>query len=233
MQRTKRAARRRRIAAGARRASSLDARLTGVVLAIATGFRFLAQRHFAEPGAATPGDLLIAAEVVLIPLALAAMVVAGWGERWPTPWRKPWRERGPMATIGGARGAAATLAAAALLLAVLPATPPPPSPAGMGLAAPLLAAPLLAVAEELLRRGFLLNEISALLGGDTAARAAAVGLLAGAEALAHAPAGLAAAAAAGAADVVLGLGYLAAGRSLWSPIAARAIAGAGLLALGG
>lgn len=217
MDRTERAARRRRSLAAARRLFSLDVLVAGVVLVTATGFRFLAQHHFAHAGAPTPEDLLIAIEVVLIPLALAAMIIAGRRQRW--------RDMGLTTPLGGAGGVAVAITAAALLLVLFHMAPPLPSSPAVSFVAPGLV-----LAEELLRRGFLLNELVALMGGDHAARAAALGLLALAEAVAHAPAGAAAAIAAAGGEVVLGVAYLAAGRSLWIPILARALAHAGLRA---
>ena len=200
-----------RVVAAPARSSPLDALACVVVLLTATGFRFLGEAHVREPtlGEATLGvaDVAIALQVALVPLLLAVMLMAargqGWGELGLT--------RAP-----GATGWAAALAAAAALLALRN-----PEPSGPGLIMVAGAGGILA--EELLRRGFLLNELTTVLGGGRRARLGALAVLAATAMIGHAPLGAAAAVAAGAADLALGVAYLAGRGSLWTTVAARAL----------
>lgn len=214
-----------------RRGSRVDLILTALVLAAATGFRFLGVGHFqggpdAEGAAAGPSgfaDLMVALEVVLIPLALAAMVARSRD--------RPGHAVGWRPTVGGIRGLSALLALAALLIRLrgMPASAVIVAIGDIGQAGALPASMsavvglLLIVAEEVLRRGFLLNELSTALGGMATGTAGALLILAAAEAVSHAPAGAPAAVAAAGADLALGAAYVLAGRSIWPPVLLRAV----------
>lgn len=214
------------------RGSGLDALLVGVVLVTATGFRYLSERQLAERSALTSGDLAVTLQVVLTPLFLATMIVASRGERL----RRLWGHSGaggrrvPVTTLA-ARAAIALGAACILLLLDRAGFSCPAVPEGLLTAGTLptgvvtagVLGVFMAAAEELLRRGFLLNEMAAIFGHQPGSWAAAAGLLALAQTVAHAPAGLSHAVAAGLADLVLAAAYLGAGRSLWGPLLARGV----------
>lgn len=184
----------------------LDTLIAGVVLVTAVGFRFLGERHLRDATTTGAMDLLIALEIVLIPLGLAGLAVGGR--------RRSWRGLLRARRLGWT-GAIVAMGAALLVTATGPPAATLPVDGSVAAAAGLVAA------DEILRRGFLLNAIATASGGGRTADGVALFILAGGAAVGYSPGGIGQAVAAGAADAVLGTACLLSGRTVWAPVLAR------------
>lgn len=209
--------------------------VVGLVLAMWIGFGYLESAYLASDGNGGEPllwDVLISLEAALIPLGIGAAFMRGMGRRWSgyglgrsQRWGRVVltalavsgvavvfsRQFGP-SPLSGLTGAAGSSAAAGLV----------------GIVAVAVAA-----AEELVLRGFVLNETAGLLGGGRVAWGAAVVLVAGAAAIAHAHHGASGMLGAGGLGLLFGSVYVACGRNLWIVVFAAGTAAGAILALGG
>lgn len=223
------------MSAGAERYPWSFGLVVGLVLAMWIGFGYLESAYLASDasgGGPLLWDVLVSLEAALIPLSIGAAFMRGMGRRWSG------YGLGRSQRWGRVVLAALALAGAAVVFSRLLGPSPlsaltytPGGSPGAGLVG--IVAIAVASAEELVLRGFVLNETAGLLGGGRVAWGAAVALVAGAAAIAHAHQGAAGMLGAGGLGLLFGATYVAAGRNLWIVVLAAGSAAGAILALGG
>lgn len=209
--------------------------VVGLVLTMWIGFGYLESAYLASDangGGPLLWDVLVSLEAALIPLGIAAAFMRGMGRRWSGYGLGRSQRWGRVVlaalAVSGVAVVFSRLLGASPLSGLTGASG---SSAGAWLVG--IVAVAVASAEELVLRGFVLNETAGLLGGGRVAWGAAVALVAGAAAIAHAHQGPAGMLGVGGLGLLFGSVYVACGRNLWIVVIAAGAAAGSVMAAGG
>ncbi|PWE17781.1 hypothetical protein DDZ18_09005 [Marinicauda salina] len=197
-----------------------------------TGLGYYVHRTVDDMTDFTRPETWLAVVVIAVPLAIAHVSMRLMGRRWSDYGLKAtpiWRAVGLGVAIAAGMLALMSYVLAPLVMQYAPNPPDVSHLLGLRGDLPRYLVMLVVVwitaafGEELIFRGFLLNEVAELFGRGVFGWIAAVVAIAVAFALGHAYQGLAGVLFSGSFGLVIGLVYLATGRNLWTLILAHGL----------